>query len=72
MKTCSLHDFMTEMKPWLDSSYIQTAFVDKRGNFVLQFIDGVQNIYNIDDCNAEQIQGILKDLKARGISILDG
>lgn len=63
MKTCSLDDFMAEMKPWLDRAYIRSAFIDTSGNFVLQFLDGTQNIYSIDDCSSQQIHKVLRELK---------
>jgi len=67
MKECSLHDFMKEMKPWLDKSYIHIAFVDNKGHFTLHFLDGTKNVYHIDDCNREQIAQVLEQLKDRGI-----
>jgi hypothetical protein len=69
MKTCNLFDFMEEIKPWLDTDYIREAFVDNKGHFVLQFQDGMKNVYIIDDCNESQIKKVLKDLKNKGISI---
>jgi hypothetical protein len=69
MKTCSLNDFMEEIKPWLDKDYIREAHLDDKGHFVLQFMDGMKNVYHIDDCNKEQIKGVLKDLKSRGIPV---
>ncbi|PLX47484.1 MAG: hypothetical protein C0613_13750 [Desulfobulbaceae bacterium] len=68
MKTCSLDDFMTELQPWLDSNHIRKALVDDKGHFVLHFQDGMKNVYNIDDCNRQHIDDILKDLAARGIT----
>jgi hypothetical protein len=69
MKTCSLNDFMTEIKPWLDQDHIREARVDDKGHFVLQFLDGTKNVYYIDDCNEEQIKGVLKELKSKGIPV---
>jgi hypothetical protein len=69
MKTCSLNDFMAEINPWLDQDYIREAHVDDKGHFVLQFLDGTKNVYYIDDCNADQIKGVLKDLKSKGIPV---
>ena len=69
MKKCSLNDFMTEINPWLDQDYIREAHVDEKDHFVLQFLDGTKNVYYIDDCNAEQIKAVLKDLKSKGISV---
>lgn len=67
MKTCSLNEFMEELKPWLDKAYIKKAFVNEDGRFVLIFLDGMKNVYHIDDCNRNQIEKVLKDLAARGV-----
>ena len=67
MKTCSLDDFLTEMKPWLDNDYIRKAHVDENDHFVLHFRDGMKNVYSIDDCNRSHIDQILKDLADKGI-----
>jgi hypothetical protein len=67
MKTCSLNDFMAELTPWLDKDYIRKAHVDDEGHFVLEFIDGMKNIYHIDDCNKNQVQKVLKDLASKGV-----
>ena len=68
MKTCSLNDFMAELTPWLDKDYIRRAFMDVERRFVLEFNDGMKNVYLIDDCNEEQIKKVLKDLKKRGVA----
>ena len=69
MKTCSLYDFMEEIKPWLDTDHIREAHLDDNGHFVLYFLDGMKNVYYIDDCNEAQIKGVLKDLKSKGITV---
>jgi len=71
MKTCSLNDFMEEIKPWLDTDHIREAHLDDNGHFVLHFLDGMKNVYYIDDCNEAQIKGALKDLKSKGITVKD-
>jgi hypothetical protein len=71
MKTCSLVDFMEELKPWLDSDYIRKAYLNKNGHFVMQFLDGVKNVYQIDDCTKAQLKTILADLKKKGILVGD-
>ena len=71
MKTCSLNDFMEEIKPWLDTDHIREAHLDDKGHFILQFLDGMKNVYHIDDCNQVQIKGVLKDLKNKGIPVKD-
>ena len=67
MKKCSLNDFMTEMKPWLDSNHIKKACLDENGHFVLHFMDGMRNVYAIDDCNKAQVDKIFKELQGKGI-----
>ena len=69
METCSLNDFMAELTPWLDRDYIKEAHVDDNGHFILQFNDGTKNVYQIDDCNREQIAKVLEDLKSKGITV---
>lgn len=69
MKTCSLHDFMNELNPWLDSDHIRTVTVDPDGAMVVHFADGMKNVYSIDDCNREQINAVLADLRQRGLTI---
>jgi hypothetical protein len=71
MKTCSLNDFMQEIGPWLDKDYIKEAHLDDKGHFILVFVDGMKNVYYIDDCNEAQIKGVLKDLKAKGIAVTE-
>lgn len=69
MKQCSLQDFMEELKPWLDKDHIHSAVLDSNGHLVIHFVDGMKNVYAIDDCNKVQIQQVLKDLKGQGISV---
>jgi hypothetical protein len=60
---------MEEIKPWLDKDYIREAHIDDNGHFVLQFLDGMKNVYHIDDCNRDQVKRVLKDLKTKGIPV---
>ncbi len=71
MKTCALNEFMAEMKPWLDKEYIRNAYIDAKGNFVLQFLDGTRNVYAINDCSRQQIKKILLDLRQYGINTIE-
>jgi hypothetical protein len=71
MKTCSLNDFMAEINPWLDKDYIKEAHLDDKGHFILQFRDGMKNVYHIDDCNEAQIRKVLSDLKKKGIQVTE-
>ena len=69
MKTCSLNDFMAELKPWLDKDHIRKAEMDDKGHFVVHFVDGMKNVYHIDDCNEAQVRAVLLDMKAQGIAV---
>ena len=70
MKSCSMNDFLQELAPWLDKDYIREAELDRDGNVVLHFQDGVSDVFQIDDCTREQIDKIFKDLKEKGITVL--
>ena len=69
MKTCSLNAFMEEMKPWLDSDHIRKAERNEHGHFILHFLDGMKNVYNIDDCTEPQVKEVFNELKKKGIPI---
>lgn len=68
METCSLHDFIRSIKPWLSENYIRKAHINPDGDFVLDFTDGVRNIYRIDDCSKDQLMAVLSDLKEKGVA----
>jgi len=69
MKSCSLPEFMAEISPWLDRDHIRRAELDGHGHLVLHFVDGMKNVYVIDDCNAVQIGKVMADLRKRGIAV---
>ena len=69
MKQCSLNDFLEELKPWLDTNHIRSAEVSGNERFTLYFLDGMKNVYQIDDCNEKQIRAVVSDLKKRGIAV---
>lgn len=69
MKTCTLNDFLEAVKPWIDNAYIRNAYLNSDGNFVLNFTDGVKNIYQINDCNTGQLEEVLNELKEKGIPV---
>lgn len=71
MKQCSLHDFMEELKPWLDKSHIRSAELSGGDQLTIYFLDGMKNVYRIDDCNAKQIQEVVSDLKKKGIPVTE-
>jgi hypothetical protein len=69
MKTCTLNDFLETVRPWIDNANIRNAYLHSDGNFVLNFTDGVKNTYQITDCNAGQLEGVLNELKEKGIPV---
>ena len=69
MKTCTLNDFLEAVKPWIDNAYIRNAYWNSKGQFVLDFNDGVKNTYQIDDCNTAQLEGVLNEFKKKGIPV---
>ncbi|RJP90045.1 MAG: hypothetical protein C4518_09540 [Desulfobacteraceae bacterium] len=70
METCLLNDFLAVVRPWIDSQYIRNARMDKDGLLVLNFVDGVQNVYRIDDCNQSQLAAVLEELHQKGVTVI--
>lgn len=70
METCHLFDFMQALEPWLSDDYIREAHLDADGRIVIQFVDGVKNVYHIDDCSGNDIHNILQKLKDKGITVI--
>ena len=71
MKTCSLTDFMEIIIPWLSSEYIRRVYKDDKGHLLLEFRDGVKDVYQIEDCTEEQLKELLEDMKEKGIQVED-
>ena len=69
METCSLNNFIEEMKPWLSGDYIREVYLDEKGNVIVEFLDGVRNGYSIDDCTLAEVKAALKDLKEKGLTV---
>lgn len=69
MKACSLNDFMAELAPWLDKEHIRSAALDEKGHLVIHFVDGMKNVYHLDDCSTEQVLHTLRKLKKRGVAV---
>lgn len=69
MKTCRLDEFIQELTPWLSRDYIRKAYLTKKGDLVLEFLDGVKNGYHIEGCTEAHVQKILKDLKKKGVDV---
>ncbi len=68
-KSCSLHDFMEELAPWLDRDHIKNAHLDDQGRLVLFFLDGMRHVYAINDCNRAQVEQVLQELRKKGIAV---
>jgi hypothetical protein len=60
---------MQELTPWLDKNHIRKATRDEKGHFIVHFVDGMKNVYQVDDCNEAQIKDVLKKLKGKGITV---
>ncbi len=71
MKQCSLNDFMEELKPWLDTNHIRSAEWSGGSRLTLYFLDGMKNVYQVDDCNDKQIRAVISDLKKRGVAVTE-
>ena len=69
MKQCSLHEFMEELKPWLDTNHIRSGELSGGDRFTLYFLDGMKNVYQIDDCNEKQILAVVGELRKKGIVV---
>ncbi|MFA6499471.1 MAG: hypothetical protein WC256_05955 [Desulfurivibrionaceae bacterium] len=71
MKQCSLNDFMEELKPWLDTNHIRSVEWRGGARLTLYFLDGMKNVYQVDDCNEEQIRAVVNALKKQGIAVTE-
>jgi hypothetical protein len=60
---------MQTIKPWLNDDYIKRAFWDEKGNFRIGFIDGGENIYQVDNCTKEQLREVIQMLKKNGVPV---
>ncbi|MDA8163485.1 MAG: hypothetical protein M0017_00440 [Desulfobacteraceae bacterium] len=69
MRTCSLNDFMEELRPWLDRDHVHRAEVDEHNHLVLHFTDGMKNVYEISDCDMYEVKEVLSRLKNEGILV---
>jgi hypothetical protein len=55
MKQCSLDNFTESLQPWLDNDYIRSVSVDQKGYITFFFMDGVEDTYEITDCDMSQV-----------------
>ena len=68
MKTCSLTDFMEIITPWLSNEYLDKVYKDDKGHLLLEFRDGVKDVYQIEDCTEKQT---LEGIREKGIQVED-
>ncbi len=70
MKTCSMKDFMVELEPWLDKDHVHLVTLEKDGRFIVSFLDGTKNVYDIDDCDWPNINEALDIFRSKGIEVI--
>ena len=68
MNTCTMNQFLESLEPWLSDNYIRKGRIDENGDLVLDFIDGVRNVYRITDCNRSQLDRIIEKIRSNGIA----
>lgn len=69
MKQCSLDQFTQSLQPWLDNNYIRSISIDQKGHVTFFFMDGVEDTYEVTDCDLAQIRKICKELEKKGIPV---
>ncbi len=69
MKKCSLNHFTESLTPWLDDNYLNRVTLKKGNKVTFSFNDGVNDTFEISDCNTSQLNKICRDLAARGIKV---
>ena len=70
MKTCSISDFMRTIEPWLSEKYIRKVLISEKDRVELIFLDGVRQVYLIDDCSAGQMKKMVDLMKQEGIPVV--
>jgi len=70
MKTCSISDFMRTIEPWLSEKYIRKVLISEKDRVELIFLDGVRQVYLIDDCSASQMKKMVDRMKQEGIPVV--
>ena len=69
MKECSLNHFTESLAPWLDDKYIRSVKLHDNGQITFSFKDGINDTYQVTDCDRSQISKICHDLVRKGISV---
>ena len=70
MKTCSISDFMRTIEPWLSEKYIRKVLISEKDRVELIFLDGVRQVYLIDDCSAGQMKKMVDLMKQERIPVV--
>jgi hypothetical protein len=60
---------MQSLKPWLNSDYLKKACLEGQGRFRLLFLDGVEKVYHISDCQEAQIKDAVELLKKNKVPV---
>jgi hypothetical protein len=70
METCSISDFMRTIEPWLSEKYIRKVLINEKDRVELIFLDGVRQVYLINDCSKGQKKKMLDLMKQKGIPVV--
>ncbi len=70
MKTCSISDFMRTIEPWLSGKYIRKILISEKDRVELIFLDGVRQVYLIDNCSKGQKKKMVELMKQEGIPVV--
>ena len=70
MKRCNISDFMGTIEPWLSEKYIRKVLMSEKGRVELIFLDGVRQVYLIDDCSAGQMKEMVDLMKQKEIPVV--
>jgi hypothetical protein len=60
---------MKIITPWLSSEYLRRVYKDDKGHILLEFRDGVKEIYQIENCTEERLNEVLEGFKGKGIQV---
>lgn len=69
MKECSLNHFTESLAPWLNDKYIRNVILHDNGQITFSFKDGINDTYQVTDCDRDQLGKICHDLVRKGISV---
>jgi hypothetical protein len=61
---------MRTIEPWLSEKYIRKVLVTERDRVELIFLDGVRQVYLIDNCSTGQMKKMVDLMKHEGIPVV--